>query len=260
MGQEPEAIRNEIEQTREHMTETVDALGYKADVKGRAGDYVSGKKDALTDRMHGVAEAADSMVSRVTGAVPDPRSARGSVSSGVQDAGARTRRAASTAQSNPLGLAVGALAAGFLVGMLLPSTRVENEHMGELADDVKERVKDTGQEALEHGKEVAQDTAQAAMEGARGAAQSAIETARQSGQEHAEELKETAQTHVDEVRGDGDGGATPPPGVAGVGELEEAGPSLPTMSSSEFDVCGYWPNRPSSATSTSRAGNSDRTA
>jgi len=224
MGQEPEAIRDEIEQTRERMTETVDALGYKADVKGRAGDYVSDRKDALADKVHGVAEAADSLVSRVTGAVPDPRAARDSVSAGVQDAGVRTRRATSAAQSNPLGLAVGAVAAGFLVGMLLPSTRIENERIGEIADDVKARVKDTGEQALEHGKEVAQETAQVAMEGARDAAQTAIETARESGQEHAEELKETAQGHVDEVRPDTGSGASTGSVADGVGELEEHGP------------------------------------
>jgi gas vesicle protein len=218
MGQEPEAIRDEIEQTRERMTETVDALGYKADVKARAGDYVSDKKEALAGRMHGVAEATDSLVSRVSGAVPDPHAMR-------QDAGAGTRRAASAAQSNPLGLAVGAVAVGFLVGMLLPSTRVENERIGEIADDVKARVKDTGEEAIEHGKEVAQETAQVAMEGARDAAQTAIEAARQSGQEHAEELKETARGHVEDVRGaGGDTTTSQAPPVGGVGELEEHGP------------------------------------
>jgi gas vesicle protein len=213
MGQEPEAIRDEIEQTRERMTETVDALGYKADVKARAGDYVSDKKDAISDRVHGVAEAADSLVSRVTCAVPSPK----------QSAYASTRRAGSAARSNPLGLALGSVAVGFLIGMALPSTRMEDERIGELADDVKERAKDTGQQALEHGKEVAQETAQVAMEGARDAAQTAIQTARESGQEHAEDLKETAQSHVDEVRGD-DGESTAPGSTAGVGELEEHGP------------------------------------
>jgi gas vesicle protein len=225
MGQEPEAIRDEIEETRGRMTETVDALGYKADVKARAGDYVSDKKDALSGRVQGVAEAADSLVSRVTGAVPDPRGAR----DGVQAAGDRTRRATSAAQSNPLGLAVGAMAAGFLIGMMLPSTRIENERMGEIADDVKARVKDTGEQAIEHGKEVAQETAQAAMSGARDAAQTAIETARESGQEHAEDLKETAQSHVEDVRGStggsSTGGSTSPGSISdGVGELEEHGP------------------------------------
>ena len=35
MGQDPAAIRQEIEQTRERMGDTVDALGYKADVPAR---------------------------------------------------------------------------------------------------------------------------------------------------------------------------------------------------------------------------------
>ena len=85
-------------------------------------------------------------------------------------------------QENPLGLAVGAVAVGFLAGMLIPSTRVEDEKMGALSDDVIERAKETGQEALERGKQVAQD-----------AAQSAQETAKESGREHAEELKRLAR-------------------------------------------------------------------
>jgi len=213
MGQEPEAIRDEIEHTRERMTETVDALGYKADVKGRAGDYVSDKKDALMGKAHGVAEAADSLVSRVSGTVPDPRSAKDRVPS---------------ATSNPLGLALGSVAAGFLIGMLLPSTRIEDERMGELADDVKDRVKETGQEALEHGKEVAQETAQVAMDGARDAAQTAIETAKQSGQEHADELKESAQANAQGLPGVNAPAPTPDTGIdpagEGVGELETQGP------------------------------------
>ena len=46
--------------------------------------------------------------------------------------------------------------------MLIPSTRVEDEKLGPMADDVKERAKQTGQEALEHGKQVAQDAAETA--------------------------------------------------------------------------------------------------
>ena len=44
--------------------------------------------------------------------------------------------------------------------MLIPSTRVEDEKFGSVADDVKEKVKETGQEAVERGKQVAQDAAQ----------------------------------------------------------------------------------------------------
>ena len=93
----------------------------------------------------------------------------------------QARRAASVAQENPLGLAVGAVAVGFLAGMLIPSTRVEDQKLGPVADDVKDRAKQTGQEALERGKQVAQDAAQ---------------TAKESGQEHAQQLGSSAQEHA----------------------------------------------------------------
>jgi gas vesicle protein len=96
----------------------------------------------------------------------------------------QARRARSIAQDNPLGLAVGAIAVGFLAGMLVPSTRVEDERIGELADDVKDRAKQTGQEALEHGKQIAQEAA---------------ETAKESAQSHGEELRDTAREHAQEA-------------------------------------------------------------
>ena len=46
--------------------------------------------------------------------------------------------------------------------MLIPSTKVEDERLGPVADEVKEQVKQTGQEAVEHGKQIAQDTVQTA--------------------------------------------------------------------------------------------------
>ena len=61
-------------------------------------------------------------------------------------------------KENPLGLAIGGAAVGFLAGMLLPSTRVEDENLGEVSDQVIDRVKETGQDALERGKQVAQET------------------------------------------------------------------------------------------------------
>jgi gas vesicle protein len=87
------------------------------------------------------------------------------------------RQAVSTAQENPLGLAIGAVAVGFVAGMLIPSTSVEDEKIGPMADQLKDRVMETGQEALDHGKQVAQDVAQSAQE-----------TVKESGQQHAQEL------------------------------------------------------------------------
>src|SRR4051794_18702370 len=148
------------------MGETVDALSYKADVKSRAKDSVREKKEAvvgLKDRVVGGAQDA----------TPDPDQVKH-----------QAKRAASVAQENPLGLAVGAVAVGFLAGMLVPSTRVEDEKLGPVADDVKDRAKQTGQEALDRGKQVAQDAAQAAKD---------------SGQQHAQELGSSAQEHAQQA-------------------------------------------------------------
>ena len=98
----------------------------------------------------------------------------------------RRRKAASVAQENPLGLAIGAVAVGFVAGLLIPSTRVEDEKLGEASDTVIEKAKETGQEALEHGKQVAQDAAQ---------------TAKESGQEHAGQVKDSAQESARDAAG-----------------------------------------------------------
>jgi len=103
------------------------------------------------------------------------------------------KQAVGVAQENPLGLAIGGVAVGFLVRMVLPSTRVEDEKIGPIADDVKDKVRETGQEAVERGKEVAQNTAQAAAE-----------AAQESGREQAEALRSSAEDTVSEVREDGE--------------------------------------------------------
>jgi phage tail protein X len=164
MGEDPSAIREEIEETRARMGDTVDAIGYKTDVKARAKESVTGKVDGIRERISG---AKDS--------VADSTPSTGDVKQGA-------RRAAGVAQQNPIGLGVAALAGGFLLGMVIPSTRVEDEKIGDVATDVKERVKETAQEAVDRGKDVAQQ-----------AAQSAAETAKEQGQQQAQELKETAQ-------------------------------------------------------------------
>jgi len=64
MGQDPEAIRQDIERTRAEMTETVEAIGYKADVPARS-------KEALNDRVEGVKETVTDKVDTVKETVTD---------------------------------------------------------------------------------------------------------------------------------------------------------------------------------------------
>jgi ElaB/YqjD/DUF883 family membrane-anchored ribosome-binding protein len=134
MGQDPDVIRRDIEETRERMGDTVDALGHKADVKGRAKESVTGKVDAIKEKVVGAKDGA-----------LDATPSSGEVRQGA-------RRAVGVVQENPLGVAVGAVAVGFLAGMVIPSTRIENEKIGPMADHVKDQVKESGQEVLERGK------------------------------------------------------------------------------------------------------------
>ena len=160
MGQDPEAIRREIEETRGDMGNTLDALGYKADVKSRAKDKVRG------------------VMGRADEATPS-----------AGDVKEKGRQAVGTAQENPLGLAIGAIAAGFIAGMLIPSTRVEDEKIGPVADQVKAKAAETGQQALDRGKQVAQDVAQ-----------QATETAKESGREHAQGVADDARQAAQDTR------------------------------------------------------------
>jgi gas vesicle protein/phage tail protein X len=200
VAQDPELIRRDIEETRQHMGDTVDALAYKADVPGRTKDKITGAVDTVRERIGGVAGT-------VSDATPDG-----------QQMTEGAKRAVGAAQNNPLGLAIGFAAAGFLAGLVAPSTRVENEKLGPMADQVKEQVRETGQEALERGKQVAQEAASTASEQAQQAVQQVKETAQESAQQQGEELKQSAQQSAEQV-------ASSAPGKPGSGSGRSSRPS-----------------------------------
>lgn len=181
MGEETTRIREEIEDTRERMSDTVGELAHKANVPGRVKESVAEKRDRLMDQMKGTA-------SQVSDATPD-----------ASDVKHGARQAVGVAEENPLGLTLCGVAAGFLLGMMLASTRIEDERVGPMADEVKQRASETGQEALERGKQVAQDAAQAASESAQEAAQNVKETVRESGRDHAEQLRDSAEEQEQEI-------------------------------------------------------------
>jgi nucleotide-binding universal stress UspA family protein len=192
MGKEPEDIRNEIEETRARMGDTVEALGYKTDVKSRTKDSITNAKETVVGR---VTDLRDSVV----GTASDARDSMSSSAPDSEQLKRNARKAVSIAQENPLGLALGSLALGFLAGMSVPSTRIEDQRIGPVADQVKEKVKETSQEAMDRGKQVAQEVGQTASQSAHEAAQRVAETAKQSGQEQGQELASTAQQKASEV-------------------------------------------------------------
>ena len=159
MGQDPSELRAQIEETRSRVGEEVDAISYKTDVGARVGDYVGEKKEAVTSKLSGAKDV-------VTKPIPDRQ---------------QLNRMRSTAERNPLGLAVGGAVVGFVLGLVLPSTRMEDEKLG----PASEKVGEVAREGLEHGKQVAQE-----------AAQGAVQAGKESAQRHGEELSSTLQERL----------------------------------------------------------------
>lgn len=122
MGEEPEAIERDIEATRERMSEKVDALSQKADIRSRAGEAIAEKREAVAEATRGAASSAQE-------AIPSGEEIR-----------VQARRGMRLVRDNAWMLALGAAAAGVLIGLLLPSTRIESRRIGGTGQAVRRRL------------------------------------------------------------------------------------------------------------------------
>lgn len=194
MGEDPTQIRQQITQTRTDMSDTIDAIGYRADVPARTKDKVTGTVDrareSLAGTMDSIKDTVAGTASSVKDATPDPHEVSG-----------QARQAVGMAQQNPLGLALGSIAAGFLLGLALPSTRIEDERMGAAADQVKDLAAEVGQEAMQHGKDLAQEAVEHGTE----IAKEAAATVQDSAGAHVAEMRDTAKEHVETLTSDATG-------------------------------------------------------
>lgn len=107
----------------------------------------------------------------------DSRSALDAVKNVVSDTAARlsdkvpsaddlragATRISSLIRDNPIGFALGSVAAGFLMGLILPRTSVEADRI----DDVKRMAKDAGSQVVEAGKRMVLDTVATTFSGNR---------------------------------------------------------------------------------------------
>ena len=72
-------------------------------------------------------------------------------------------RARALIRDNPVGVAIGSVAAGFLAGLLLPRTSVEHDGVR----DMKRMAKDAGAHMVEAGKQMVVDTVNTAFDSIR---------------------------------------------------------------------------------------------
>ncbi len=229
---DPNVIRKQIEETRERIAGTAEALAYKTDVPARLKENVAervgsvtgalgdvaatvahGLSDAgqtasavaadasskLSQGVHDVSKSAKSNLDDTASSLDDTTSnvkskvadatdnvkgkladATGNVKGNLAEASANVRtnvsgigdaaqeKIASSGQAtkslalntkgflekNPLGLAIGSIAAGFLLGLALPVTDLERDNVGPLSEKVKDQAKSAASDMVAQGKAV----------------------------------------------------------------------------------------------------------
>ena len=180
---DPDAIRAEIDRTRGRLSEDVDVLTESV----RPSSVAKRTAQRATSRASRLKESVMGTAHDTTSAGSDK--AHGAAEA-VKDVPDMARR---QARGNPLAAGAVALAAGWLVGSLLPASEKERE----LASTAKEQA----QPLVDEAKSVAQETAEHLKEPAQQAAQSVKDTARQGvdhvredGTSAAQSVKETASS------------------------------------------------------------------
>lgn len=193
--------------------------GY-AEYPGDEDDGEGRVSSALHTAGEKVSEAADTAKEAVAGAKERVAEATDTVRERAADLSWRARERAryqarqarvgfwQTMEERPLAVGAAALALGVVAGLMIPSTRKEDELMGETRDRLMERAREVGGEALEKGKQVAsvavdtlkeeaerQDlTPEKLAEKVRTVAKEATNTVKEEGKRQASELKETAKS------------------------------------------------------------------
>jgi hypothetical protein len=162
MAEKPDAIREEIAATRQRMGDTVEALAYKADVKARAREKIAEVRTIVTTATEGFVSSLrenDTLgTTREGGSMANSTTTTKTTSSTTES----WESEGGLLKRNPLAAAFGALAIGFLAGLLIPSTPTENEKLGPVADQVKASAKEAAQEAVGRGKAIATEAATSA--------------------------------------------------------------------------------------------------
>ncbi len=189
---DPEAIRADIDRTRNRLGEDVDVLTESvrpSSVARRGADRVSDRAGRLRDTVMGS---------------HDGSSASGARERGAEAVHGATGAARRNTRGNPLAAGAVALAAGWLVGSLLPASSAERQ----LASQAKEKA----EPLLDEARSTASESAHRLQEPAKEAAGAVTDRA-----------KEGAQ-NVRHEAGSGSSGSPTGPGEAGTASSARPGP------------------------------------
>ena len=194
MGQSAEELRREIEDTRDDLGQTLDAIGDRVS----PGRIVERRKNRM---MNGLTSVRD----RVMGTASDAGRSIGDTASGTVDTLKGTPDAVvQQTQGSPL--VAGALAFGF--GVLVASVFPPSAKEQEVADELKEKaqpladdLRQTGQEMAEHLKEPAREAVESVKQAATEGQQAVTDTAKGA----ADSTRDAARDGTESVRAEGTG-------------------------------------------------------
>lgn len=201
---ETERLRTEVERTRQDLSDDVNRLGATVSpstIAERQKAKVSQRVSGWKDRVMGVAEGAkESTMGAAHGVADTGHSAVDSVHEGAHDVKVKARQ---QTQGNPLAAGVVALAAGWLLGSILPASEREKqaatavkEKAQPVMEQAKTEVKEAGSEMAEHLKQPAQE----AVEEVKTAASDSAQELKSQTQSSAETVKTEAQERAQDVQ------------------------------------------------------------
>lgn len=178
MSDSPDAIRADIERTREDLGLDVDALA----------DKVSPSK--IVDRQMGkVRGVFGSVRDRVMGAADDTGSSFSDAGSHLGDV---KDRAVAKAEGNPLAVGLIAFGIGLVAASLVPASTKEKDLAASVKDQAQSLVDEVSDVAKEVGKQL-KEPAQASVAAVGASAQDSVSAVKDEAQTAAHEVKDQAQ-------------------------------------------------------------------
>jgi Protein of unknown function (DUF3618) len=193
MGKSASEVKSEIEDTRQEMSETIDAIADRASparIVQRRRQWMSDGWRSVRERLMGRSEDTYGSASDTAhGLVGSARDTAGSVAEGARQA---PEKALEQTQGNPIAAGLIAFGGGLLVASLIPPSEAEQR----LAGQVVEKAQPLRDEVQRAGHEVVDDLRSTAQEGAEQVKQRATEaagTVQQDVRSSAGSVKEQAQ-------------------------------------------------------------------
>jgi gas vesicle protein len=195
MGQSAEELRRDIEDTREDLGQTLDAIGDRVS----PGRIVERRKNRVMSGLTNVRE-------RVMGSASQAGHAIGDTAGSTVGTITRTPDAVvQQTQGSPLVAGAVAFGIGVLVAAAFPASGKEQEVADQLKDKAQplaDDLKQTGQEMAEHLKEPAREAVESVKQAATEGQQAVSETAKETSSSTREAVREGSEAVRSEGTGD----------------------------------------------------------